>query len=139
MTDASSATAAAPTASVSTAIKVAVPSDSDQGLASTRSGHFGRSPYFTVATVENGFVRAVEVVKNVDHDATGCGGVIRHVQTLGIDALVVRGMGRPPFTALTNAGVTVYIDGAAPTVADVLDRFVAGALPRMTLDQACVH
>ena len=49
-------------------MRVAVPSDTDQGLESTRSGHFGHSPYFTIATIEDGKVEKVEVFKNVDHD-----------------------------------------------------------------------
>ena len=42
-------------------MRVAVPSDTDQGLESTRSGHFGHSPYFTIATVEDGKVEKVAV------------------------------------------------------------------------------
>ena len=57
-------------------MRVAVPSDTDQGLESTRSGHFGHSPYFTIATIEDGKVEKVEVFKNVDHDKYGCGGVL---------------------------------------------------------------
>lgn len=120
-------------------MRVAVPSDTDQGLESTRSGHFGHSPYFTIATVDNGQIEKVEVFKNVDHDEHGCGGVIQYALSLGIDAIVVRGMGQPPFRAFTQNGASVFIDAAAPTVGDVLQKFIAGDLRQMTLDQACVH
>ena len=120
-------------------MRVAVPSDTDQGLESTRSGHFGHSPYFTIATVENGKIEKVEVFKNVDHDEHGCGGVIQYALSLGIGAIVVRGMGQPPFRAFTQNGASVFIDAAAPTVGDVLQKFIDGNLRQMTLDQACVH
>ncbi len=120
-------------------MRVAVPSDNDKGLESTRSGHFGHSPYFTIATIEDGEIKGVEVFKNVDHDTHGCGGVIQYALSLGIDAIVVRGMGQPPFRAFTQKGASVFIDGMAPTVADVLQKFIDGDLRQMTLDQACVH
>lgn len=120
-------------------MRVAVPSDTDQGLESTRSGHFGHSPYFTIAAIENGKIEKVEVFKNVDHDEHGCGGVIQYALSLGIDAIVVRGMGQPPFRAFTQNGASVFIDATAPTVGDVLQKFIDGNLRQMTLDQACVH
>ena len=85
-------------------MRVAVPSDTVQGLEGTRSGHFGHSPYFTIATIEDGKVEKVEVFKNVDHDEHGCGGVIQYALSLGIDAIVVLGMGQPPFRAFTQNG-----------------------------------
>ena len=120
-------------------MRVAVPSDTDQGLESTRSGHFGHSPYFTIATIEDGEIKGVEVFKNVDHDVNGCGGVIQYALSLGIDAIVVRGMGQPPFRAFTQNGASVFIDAMAPTVGDVLQTVITGDLRQMTLDQACVH
>ena len=119
-------------------MRVAVPSDTDQGLESTRSGHFGHSPYFTIATIEDGEIKGVEVFKNVDHDVNGCGGVIQYALSLGIDAIVVRGMGQPPFRAFTQNGASVFIDAMAPTVGDVLQKFITCDLRQMTLDQACV-
>ena len=120
-------------------MRVAVPSDTDQGLESTRSGPFGHSPYYTSATNEDGEIKGVEVFKNVDHDVNGCGGVIQYALSLGIDAIVVRGMGQPPFRAFTQNGASVFIDAMAPTVGDVLQKFITGDLRQMTLDQACVH
>ena len=120
-------------------MRVAVPSDSDKGLESTRSGHFGHSPFFTIATIEGDQITKVEVFKNVDHDTAGCFGVIEYAQSLGIDAIVVRGMGRPPFMHFTQAGIRVYIDGTAPLVKDVLAKFISGDLMLMGFNQACVH
>ena len=58
-------------------MKIAIPSESDTGLESMRSGHFGHAPYFTIITyTEDMDIANVDSVKNVDHDAVGCGGVI---------------------------------------------------------------
>lgn len=120
-------------------MKIAVPSESADGLAAVRSGHFGHAPYFTVATIEDGKIADVESVKNVDHDAEGCGGVIDYVISLGVDGILTVGMGRPPLTRFTQAGITVYSERESPQVGAALDRFVAGDVEEMALEDACNH
>ena len=120
-------------------LKLAVPTMGAADLASERSGHFGHCDCFTIVDIEDGEIKGVEVFKNVDHDVNGCGGVIQYALSLGIDAIVVRGMGQPPFRAFTQNGASVFIDAMAPTVGDVLQKFITGDLRQMTLDQACVH
>ena len=73
-------------------MKVAIPSETGEGLTSIRSGHFGHTPWFTLVTIEDGQVTGVESVKNVDHDEVGCGGVIEFAHNLGIDAMICAGM-----------------------------------------------
>ena len=120
-------------------MKLAIPSETDQGLASLRSGHFGHTPWFTVVDIEDGKVTAVESVKNVDHDQVGCGGVIEFAHGLGIDAIMTAGMGQPPFMRFTNLGVAVYLERESPLVSDAVQRFIDGQVPRMTLEGACNH
>ena len=71
---------------------LAVPSETGQGLASIRSGHFGHTPWFTLVEIEDGKVKSATPVKNADHDAVGCGGVIEYVASLGIAAILTAGM-----------------------------------------------
>lgn len=120
-------------------MKIVVPSETDAGLASVRSGHFGHAAYFTVVTVEDGEVVDAQSVKNVDHDEVGCGGVIDFCLSLGVDAILVVGMGRPPLMRFTQGGVTVYTERETPLVGDVIKRFVAGEVPTMLPEQACSH
>ena len=89
-------------------MKLAVPSETDAGLESIRSGHFGHAPYFTVVEIEDGKVVSASSVKNADHDAVGCGGVIEYAMSLGIDAMLAVGMGLPPLTRFNAAGIKVY-------------------------------
>lgn len=121
-------------------MKIAIPSETEAGLDSMRSGHFGHAPYFTLVTFDDGMgVTAVESVKNVDHDVAGCGGVIDFVSGLDVDGILAAGMGMPPFTRFTNAGITVYQDATRPKVADVVELFAAGQVPAMDPNNACRH
>ena len=121
-------------------MKIAIPSETDAGLDSMRSGHFGHAPYFTLVTFDDGMnVTSVESVQNADHDAVGCGGVIDFAISLGIDAILAAGMGMPPFTRFTNAGITVYADTTDPNVGRVVELFAAGKVAPMDPNAACRH
>ena len=121
-------------------MKIAIPSESDAGLASLRSGHFGHAPYFTIVTFDDsGAVEAVESVQNVEHDVAGCGGVIEYVLTLGVDGILTAGMGMPPFMRFTENGVRVYQDRTEPTVGGVVELFSAGQVQPMDPNAACRH
>ena len=129
----------APTRIQEIKMKLAIPSETADGLKSMRSGHFGHTPYFTVIDIENGEIKSVEPVKNVDHDTVGCGGVIDFALSLGIDAMLTVGMGRPPLTRFTNSGVKVYSERETPIVGDAAAKFIAGECALMSIDDACAH
>ena len=120
-------------------MKLAIPSETGEGLTSIRSGHFGHTPWFTIVTIENDQVTNVEAVKNIDHDEVGCGGVIEFAAGLGIDAIMTAGMGRPPFMRFSQLGVKVYLEQQTPIVSDAVKRFIAGDVAIMSLDNACNH
>lgn len=120
-------------------MKLAVPSETGDGLQSMRSGHFGHAPYFTIVEIEDGKVVGAQSVANVDHDVAGCGGVIEFALSLGIDAMLTVGMGRPPLTRFTQAGVTVYSERNTPVVGDAVQVFLLGLCPKMRLEDACAH
>ena len=51
-------------------MKIAIPSETDAGLESIRSGHFGHAAYMTVVEFDDDMnIVGVESVKNADHDA----------------------------------------------------------------------
>ena len=121
-------------------MRIAVPSETDAGLDSQRSGHFGHAAYFTVVDFDDDMnIVNVESIKNVDHDVEGCGGVINFALTLGLDGILTAGMGMPPFTRFTEAGVAVYADGTEPNVGKVLEMFAQGKVARMDPSAACRH
>ncbi len=120
-------------------MKLAIPSETADGLASMRSGHFGHTPYFTLIDIEDGQIVNVEPVKNIDHDEVGCGGVIDYALGLGIDAMLTVGMGVPPLTRFTNSGVKVYSERETPNVGDAAAKFIAGECDLMSMEDACAH
>ena len=121
-------------------MKLAIPSETADGLASTRSGHFGHTPYFTIVEYDNDMnIVSAEPVKNVDHDQFGCGGVIDYVLGLGVDGILTVGMGRPPLMRFTENGVIVYSEVQTPNVGDVAKLFAEGKVDRMSPEAACNH
>ena len=121
-------------------MKIAIPSDSGDGLAAMRSGHFGHAAYMTVVEYDADMnITSVEAVKNADHDEVGCGGVIQHVLNLGVDGILAAGMGRPPLMRFTENGVIVYSEVQTPNVGDVAKLFAEGKVDRMSPDSACSH
>ena len=121
-------------------MKIAIPSESADGLAAVRSGHFGHTPFFTVVEYDNAMnIVGTESVKNVDHDQYGCGGVIEYVLNLGVDGILTAGMGRPPLMRFTENGVIVYAERSTPLVGDVAKLFAEGKVERMSPADACNH
>lgn len=121
-------------------MKLAIPSETADGLTSTRSGHFGHTPYFTIVEYDNDMnIVSVESVKNVDHDQFGCGGVIEYVLGLGVEGILTVGMGRPPLMRFTENGVIVYSEVQTPNVGDVAKLFAEGKVYRMSPEAACNH
>ena len=97
-------------------MRVIIPVENELGLAAPRSGHFGHAAYFTVATIDNG-----------------------EVTSQNVDAIIATGMGMPPFSRFTAAGVTVYAERETPLAGDVLAKFVAGEVSPMDPEAACRH
>lgn len=120
-------------------MRIAIPVESDQGLAAQRSGHFGHAAFFTIVTVNGTEIMSVESVKNVDHDERGCVGVIEHALTQNIDAIIATGMGMPPYTRFTVNGVDVYAERETLIAGDVLAKFLDGKVERMDPANACRH
>ena len=121
-------------------MKIAIPSETADALASVRSGHFGHAAYFTIVEYDDDMnIASVESVKNVDHDQYGCGGVIEYVLGLGVDGILAAGMGRPPLMRFTENGVIVYAETETPYVGDVARLFAEGRVQRMSPEAACNH
>lgn len=121
-------------------MKIAIPSETADGLSAVRSGHFGHTPYFTIVEYdENMNIVGAEPVQNVDHDTFGCGGIIDYVMTLGVDGILTAGMGMPPFMRFTDADIAVYVEGYTPIVGDVAKLFAEGKVARMSMDDVCNH
>ena len=121
-------------------MRVVIPCETDELLNAPRSGHFGHAPWLIIAELdEQGNVTSVEAVKNAEHGEGGCGNVIAYVVSLGADAIIAAGMGMPPLTRFTQAGMVVYFDRSVLTAGEVLALFQDGKLVRMSPEDACQH
>ncbi len=104
---------------------VAVACDSAAGLAGDVSGHFGHTPIFVVAEIADGQVTSSRAVASPGH-GEGCS-MPGFVQTLGVSAVIVGGIGGGAVNGLAMHGIEV-IAGASGSAGDVLKSYAAGTL-----------
>jgi len=120
-------------------LRVAVPSAAPGGLDSPRSGHFGRSPYFTLVDIVGGEIGPVDVVVNRPHSDGGC---MAPVLTLGenfVDAVIVAGIGQRPLLACVQAGIRVFAGEDRADVRSAVEAFVEMELSPVGPDATCRH
>ncbi len=120
-------------------LRVAVPSEAPGGLDSARSGHFGRSPYFTLVDIVGGEIGPVGVVVNSPHSHGGC---MSPVLTLGenlVDAVIVAGIGQRPLLACVQAGIRVFAGEDRADVRSAVEAFVEMELSPVGPDATCRH
>lgn len=121
-------------------MKIVVPSENANGLASMRSGHFGHAPFLTIVELDDQMnVVAAESQRNVEHGEGGCGNVIQHVLGLGADGILAAGMGMRPLSAFTAGGMTVYFETTQPIVGQAIAMLADGQVRTMTPADACHH
>ncbi len=125
--------------SYSDRLRVAVPSEAPGGLDSARSGHFGRSPYFTLVDIVGGEIGPVDVVVNRSHSDGSC---MAPVLTLGenfVDAVIVAGIGQRPLLACVQAGIRVFAGEDRADVRSAVEAFVEMELSPVGPDATCLH
>ncbi len=121
-------------------LRIAVPSDEPGGLDAPRSGHFGRSPCFTIVDLIDDVVVNVLIVDNHRHgEGDGC---ITPVLTLGenaVDVIIVAGIGSRPLLNCLQAGMRVFAGEHRPDVRSVIEAFVDADLEPVGYDATCSH
>ena len=115
-------------------MRVAFPTQEDQGLKSLVHDHFGSARHFVV--VETDTATCVSVV---NRDREHVHGQCQPLSALGqepVDAVVVGGIGGGAIRKLNAAEIKVYraVEGS---IRENLDLLKTSRLPELTLDQAC--
>jgi predicted Fe-Mo cluster-binding NifX family protein len=123
---------------VKTLTRIAIPSDAPGGLASPRSGHFGRCACFTMVDIVDGRVSQVAVLENAPHVDGGCMAPVMTLAQNRVDAIVVDGIGGRPLTGFNQVGIAVH-RGSGADVGSAVSAYLAGDLPIMDFDGACSH
>ncbi len=121
-------------------MKIAIPTNNPGGMEASRSDHFGHCDVFTVVEVDaDKKIASVEMLPVPDHDAGGCMVPVTTLSDAGVDAIVVGGIGARPMQGFAEVGIDVYWadKDSIPSAGDVMEKFSAGQLPKMNVDQAC--
>jgi len=118
------------------AIRVAIPSDSDSGLDSTRSGHFGKCNFYTLVDIAGTDIVAVQTMKNGGHVVGGCDVPVRLLKGWDVNKVVVAGIGGRPLAGFLQQGIQVY-SGLGNTVSETVSAYTQGLLGPIQQDQVC--
>lgn len=115
-------------------MKICFPTLDARGLAAQLSGHFGRSPYFTLVDSVRGSVETLGNPRAV-HAAGSCSSADL-LRDRAIGAVVCRGLGGGAFSRLAAMGVPVYLSDRAD-VTSALEDYRLGRARPMGATQAC--
>lgn len=96
--------------------------------------HFGHTEQFKVYEVEDGAIKAEQVV---DTDGFGHGALAGFLQQLGVSVLICGGIGGGARNALAEAGIQLY-PGASGDTDQQVKAFLAGSLA-YNPDTVCSH
>ncbi len=115
-------------------MKIAFPTNAEQGLESPVYGHFGSAQAFVIIESDTEEIDTV-----VNRDRVHAHGQCQPLAALGgieVGAVVVGGIGAGALQHLNAAGVQVFraIEG---TIQENLEFIKHNKLPRLTLDQTC--
>jgi len=107
-------------------MKIAIPSESGEGMESMISMHFGKCKYYTFIEIEDDEIKNVEVVK-VPFEEHGYGDLPEFVKKHGADLVIAYGMGRRAMDYFNKLGIDV-ITGVKGKIKDVVEKFLEGNL-----------
>jgi predicted Fe-Mo cluster-binding NifX family protein len=108
-------------------MRIAISADTDQGLDSAVSPHFGRCPYFVLVDVEGREVKAVQTVANPYYGHHQPGQVPTFIHSQGADVMLTGGMGGRAVEFFQQAGIRP-VTGAGGTARRAVEEFLNGSL-----------
>jgi len=108
-------------------MRVAISADSNNGLDSVVSPHFGRCPYYVLVDVDGREVSEVSAVENPCYGQHRPGEVPGFIQSQGADVMLAGGMGRRAVGFFQQYGIQA-VTGASGTVRQALEQYLDGAL-----------
>ena len=122
-------------------ITLAIPSETSDGLAGKRSGHFGHCPLFTLVDIQDNQAGNIRAVTNIAHGAGGCMKPVTMLAEHGVTAMVAAGMGHGPYQKMQEHGITVYFADLLnfPDIKSIIDGFINGNLLTFGAEQLCTN
>ena len=124
-------------------VKIAIPTTTSDGLNAPVTRRFGRCPFFTVISIENGEIDEVNVVENTASKAMGGAGPMAVQLIVGTGATVVAGADYGPnaIGALNQGGVSSYGYPSDPniTAKALVEIYLQDKLPLITSQTSAGH
>jgi predicted Fe-Mo cluster-binding NifX family protein len=85
--------------------RLAIPCTGEADLQAQVSGHFGHCGSYAIVTMEDGRIKAVESITNLNH--TDCGASVRRLVGNEVGLMLVQAMGMGPYLAFKELGIEV--------------------------------
>ncbi|MBN1954702.1 MAG: NifB/NifX family molybdenum-iron cluster-binding protein [Anaerolineae bacterium] len=108
-------------------MRIAISADTEQGLDSVVSPHFGRCPYFILVDLDGRDVRAVSSISNPYYAQHQPGQVPNFIHSQGVNVMLTGGMGGRAISSFQQYGIQP-VTGAYGTVRHSLEQYLGGAL-----------
>jgi predicted Fe-Mo cluster-binding NifX family protein len=105
--------------------RIAFSCETNQGLQSEMSGHFGRCPYFALIDVEGTEVKNVQIVDNPYFNNHVPGVVPQFISSLKVNIMIAGGMGPRAIDMFNGFGIDVAT-GVGGVVENVLKAYLDG-------------
>jgi len=115
-------------------MRICTPTAKDQGLDSIPYGHFGSAPLCIITDTESGDITTVDN-SDREHEHGRCRPAAA-LDGVGVDAVIVGGIGRRALARLADMGIAVYQAGPG-TLAENLAAWQVGRLSKMDARDAC--
>jgi len=110
-------------------MKIAFACEDNNGLDSTIARHFGRCPYYTFVTIENGKIVKVETKENPYFDSHEPGVVPNYIAKEGANVIIAGGMGQRAREWFEKLGIQA-VTGAQGKVKDLLEEYLKNKLSK---------
>jgi predicted Fe-Mo cluster-binding NifX family protein len=108
-------------------MRIVVSAETQEGLDSVVSPHFGRCPYFVVVDLDQEEVQEVHGVENPYYAQHQPGQVPAFINSLGANVMLTGGMGGRAIMFFQQFGIE-GVTGAYGTVRQSLERYLGGQL-----------
>jgi len=114
--------------------KIAIPSVGEGGLQAPVSPHFGHCDSYTIVTLQEGRIEAVESLQNGTH--SDCSSPVQLLAKNGVGLMLVSGMGMRPYMAFKEIGIEIR-QGAVGTVANAIKSYINNETQLFAEDTLC--
>ena len=108
-------------------MRIAVSSDTDQGLDAMVSPHFGRCPYYTLVDTTGSLITSVQVVRNPHYPEHVPGAIPQFIHEQQANVMLTGGMGQRAVMFFDQFGIQP-VTGASGAVKQAVESYLAGEL-----------